>query len=176
MKNRRTDAAKAGEPCQDGNVAALSLKLLGVSVFRLFDEGFMIHNYEVKVFHADTDCYGIVWHGTYLRFCEQARCEFAASAGLTMKEIEGDGILLPLIEVNIKYKHSAKVHDTLLITTTVEHLSPIRATMLQKIINKETGKDVAIAEITFVCTDENGNLYRKMPEKMFNLLKEMKDS
>ncbi len=175
MKNRRTDAAKAGEPCQDGNVAALSLKLLGVSVFRLFKGVFMIHNYEVKVFHADTDCYGIVWHGTYLRFCEQARCEFAASAGLSMKEIEGDGILTPLIEVNIKYKQPAKVHDVLLITTTVEHLSPIRATMLQKISNKSTGKDVAVAEITFVCTDNDGNLYRKMPEKMYNLMKRLKE-
>ena len=136
----------------------------------------MKHIYEVKVFHADTDCYGIVWHGTYLRFLEQARCEFAATTKTSMKSLEENGILTPLIEINVKYKHAAKVYDVLLVETTVDKLSPLRATMLQKIINKQTGKEVAIAEVTFVCTDKNGNLYRKMPEQMYNMLKTLKEN
>ena len=69
----------------------------------------MKHIYEVKVFHADTDCYGIVWHGTYLRFFEQARCEFAATTSTSMKVLEENNILTPLVEINVKYKQSAKI-------------------------------------------------------------------
>jgi len=133
----------------------------------------MKHLYEVKVYHADTDCYGIVWHGAYLRFCEQARCEFAATTSTSMKYLEDNNILTPLVEVNIKYKTPAKVHDTLLIETTIEKLSPLRATMLQRIINKNTNDEVAVATISFVCTDKNGKLYRKLPEPMYNMLEKL---
>jgi len=133
----------------------------------------MKHIYEVKVYHADTDCYGIVWHGTYLRFCEQARCEFAASTGTSMKYLEENNICTPLVEASIKYKHPAKAHDNLIIETTVGELTPLRATMLQKIINKETGQEVANVKITFVCTDKDGRLYRKMPDEMYNMMKKL---
>ena len=133
----------------------------------------MKHEYTIKVYHADTDCYGIVWHGSYLRFCEQARCEFAATTNTSMKHLEDKGICTPLIEAHLKYKHAAKIHDTLLIETTVENLTPIRATMLQKISNKLTGQEIAEVTVTFVCTDKNGNLYRKMPEEMYNMMKQL---
>lgn len=135
----------------------------------------MKHEYEVRVYHADTDCYGIVWHGAYLRFCEQARCEFASTTKTSMKYLEDKGICTPLIEANLKYKHAAKVHDTLLIETTVEKLTPIRATMLQKISNKMTGQEIAEVTVTFVCTDKDGNLFRKMPEEMYNMMKQLAD-
>ena len=135
----------------------------------------MKHEYTVKVYHTDTDCYGIVWHGAYLRFCEQARCEFAATTNTPMKYLEDKGICTPLIEAHLKYKHAAKIHDTLLIESTVENLTPIRATMLQKISNKITGQEVAEVTVTFVCTDKNGNLFRKMPEEMYNMMKQLAD-
>ncbi len=135
----------------------------------------MKHLYEVKVYHADTDCYGIVWHGTYLRFCEQARCEFAAATNKSMKYLENKGICTPLVEANIKYKHSAKVHDVLIIETIVDKLTPLRAEMLQKIKNKETNQEVAEVRVTFVCTDKEGNLYRKMPQEMFDMLKSLQN-
>ena len=130
----------------------------------------MKHFDEFRVYYADTDAYGVVWHGSYLRFCEQARCEFAATTSTSMKYLENNNILTPLVEVNIRYKTPAKVHDTLIIETTVDKLTPIRATMLQKITNKETGKEVATATVTFVCTDKEGNLYRKMPDAMYKML------
>ena len=175
MKNRKIGTAKAGEPCQDGNVAALSLNFWVCRSFFL-KRGVMKHNYEIKIYHADTDCYGIVWHGNYLRFCEQARCDFVEAMGKSMKDYESNGIYTPLIEANIKYKHAAKVHDVLNIETSVETLSPLRATMLQKITNKLTGQDVAEVTVSFVCTDTNGNLMRKMPQAMFDMLDKMKNS
>jgi len=135
----------------------------------------MPHHYELKVYHADTDCYGIVWHGNYLRFCEQARCELASSVNASMKHFEDNGICTPLIEAQIKYKHPAKVHDTLDIETSIEKLSPLRCTMLQKITNKNNNEEIATVTVTFVCTDKNGTLLRKMPQEMFDMLNKLKN-
>ena len=55
LKNRETDTAKAGEPCQGGNAAALSHKLLGVSVFLFkikkqnLDDGITIHQLKERL-------------------------------------------------------------------------------------------------------------------------------
>jgi len=131
----------------------------------------MIHKYELKIYHADTDCYGIVWHGNYLRFCEQARCHLVEQVSKGMKYFEDNNILTPLVEANLKYKNPAKIHDTILIETTVEKISPLKATLLQKISNKDTGLAVADITVSFVCTDKNGKLYRKIPQEMLDMLK-----
>lgn len=136
----------------------------------------MHHHFEIKVYYADTDCYGVVWHGAYVRFCEQARTDFVEQFSEGMKYFEDNNIATPLTALNIKYKNFAKIHDVLDIDTTVEKITPLRATMLQKITNKKTGEEVAEAVIEFVCTDRNGKLYRKMPQIMLDMLEKAKNS
>ena len=135
----------------------------------------MKHIYEAKIYHADTDCYGVVWHGTYLRLCELARCEFASKSSLPMEKIEEKGFCLLLTEANLKYKFPARVHDEIIIETSLEKLTPLRAMMSQKIINKKTGQSLVDVMVTFVCTDKNGNLCRKMPQEVFDMLKSLQD-
>ena len=148
----------------------------GCADFSYKGEKSMKHYFEVEVYYADTDCYGVVWHGTYVRYCEQARTDFVAKLYKGMKYFEDNNIATPIVNLNIKYKNFAKIHDVLVIETTVEKITPLRATMLQKITNKITGEDVAEATIDFVCTDNNGKLYRKMPQEMVDMLKKAQDA
>ena len=136
----------------------------------------MKHHFEIKVYYADTDCYGVVWHGTYVRFFEQARTAFVEEVSKGMKYFEDNNITTPIVSMNIKYKTFAKIHDVLDVETTVEKITPLRATMLQKVTNKNTGEDVAEAIIEFVCTDKNGKLYRKMPQEMIEMLEKAQNS
>ena len=136
----------------------------------------MNHHYEVEVYYADTDCYGVVWHGTYIRYFEQARTDFVAKFSKGMKYFEDNNIATPIVAINIKYKNFARIHDVLDIETTVEKITPLRCTMLQKITKKNTNEAVAEAFVDFVCTDNNGKLYRKMPQKMLEMLETAKNS
>ena len=34
-----------------------------------------------KIYYADTDAYGVVWHGAYLRWLEKGRCDFSEELG-----------------------------------------------------------------------------------------------
>ena len=36
----------------------------------------MKHTFEQKVYYSDTDAYGVVWHGSYLRWLEMGRVEY----------------------------------------------------------------------------------------------------
>ena len=135
----------------------------------------MKHHFEAEVYYADTDCYGVVWHGTYVRYCEQARTDFVAKLSKGMKYFEDNNIATPIVDLHIKYKNFAKIHDVLDIETTVEKITPLRATMLQKITNKATGEEVAEVTVDFVCTDSNGKLYRRMPSEMTEMLERAKN-
>ena len=128
-----------------------------------------MHKYEVKVFHADTDCYKVVWHGNYLRYLEQARCDFVKSHDKNLNGLEEEGILTPVINIEIKYKHAAVLYDDLVVETSVLEAKGIRLTFLQKILKKNTDILVIEAKVTCTLTNNEGKLLRKMPEQILKL-------
>ena len=128
-----------------------------------------MHRYEVKVFHADTDCYKVVWHGNYLRYLEQARCALVKSQNDKLNGLEEEGILTPVINIELKYKHAAVLYDDLVIETSLEEAKGIRLTFLQKIFKKNTDIQVLEAHVTCTLTDLDGKLLRKIPEQILAL-------
>ena len=68
------------------------------------------HIYETRVYYADTDAYGVVWHGTYLRWMEAGRIEFTDKIlGLDLKKMQEEGCVLPVVDINIKYNLEQKL-------------------------------------------------------------------
>lgn len=130
----------------------------------------MKHIFEQKVYFADTDNYGVVWHGTYLRWMEAGRIEFCKDAtGKTLKELEAMDILLPVSSINIKYKSSAKLEDVVVIETEVTEFSGLTATFRQTIKSKQTGKTYTEANVVIVAVHGDAKLYRKMPEPLYSI-------
>lgn len=123
----------------------------------------MKHNIEQKVYYADTDAYGVVWHGSYIRFLEIGRTEFSNTLGYTLVELQEKNIVLPVVNINVRYKSSAKLNDELIIETSLKKFNPLSATFEQKIICKKTGKTFVEAVVDIAAIDNNGKLYRKMP-------------
>ena len=83
-------------------------------------------NHEIRVMYADTDQMKIVWHGNYLRYFEAARVELFRTFGMSYKEFEEYGFMLPVKEVFIDYKASAKSDDIIIVKTwvaTLKHVS-----------------------------------------------------
>ena len=59
-----------------------------------------------RVLYADTDAMGVVYHGTYFRFFEQARAEYLRQRGLPYSEIEARGLMTPLTEASAHFYQS----------------------------------------------------------------------
>lgn len=124
----------------------------------------MKHNYEQKVYYSDTDAYGVVWHGSYLRWLEMGRVEFGEELGIILPELVEQNIAMPVVNINLRYKASAKLNDEIIIETSIQKLNALSVTFEQKIKDKNSDKTFVEAVIDVVAIDNDGKLYRKMPK------------
>lgn len=67
----------------------------------------------IRPLYADTDQMGVVNHATALRWFEQARAEWLRRLGHTYRQMEVDGMMLPVYELAVKY-HKPALYDQLL--------------------------------------------------------------
>lgn len=124
----------------------------------------MKHIFEQKVFYSDTDAYGVVWHGSYLRWLEMGRVGVCEMLGHNLIDLKEKDIVLPVVNLNVKYKMSAKLNDVVVTETEISEFNGFTVKFKQIIRSKETGKVYIDAEVSVVAIDNNGKLYRKMPE------------
>jgi acyl-CoA thioester hydrolase len=109
------------------------------------------HSHQLRVRYGETDRMGYCYYGNYAEFLEVGRVEALRSMGITYKELEDDGIMLPVSEFQIKYLHPAKYDDLLTITTNVSHLKGARIYFSYEIFNEENKKLVeATTTLVFV--------------------------
>ena len=130
----------------------------------------MKHEFTQKVYYGDTDAYGVVWHGAYLRWMEMGRVDLCEKLGLDLVELKNMDVALPVTNMNVRYKASAKLNDTVLVETWIEKLTPISVTFGQTIKNAETEATFIQAEFVVVAINGEGKLYRRMPENLKNAL------
>ena len=71
----------------------------------------------IKVRYAETDQMGVVHHGNYAQYVELARCEWLEQFGISYKEMEGEGIMLPVYEMAFKFIQPAFFDDEITIET-----------------------------------------------------------
>ncbi len=82
----------------------------------------------MRVRYAETDAMGVVWHGNYLAYFEEARTEGLRSTGaFSYRTMEEEGIMMPVVEVGMTYFSPAKYDDELRVTVRVAE--PPRARM-----------------------------------------------
>ena len=121
-----------------------------------------------KVYYSDTDAFGVVWHGSYLRWLEMGRVELCEKYGLNMLELEKQDIVLPVTNMNIRYKSSGKLNDIVLIETSIKKLTPVTIVFEQTIKNQSTGKLFLQAEFEVVAILNDGSLHRRLPDVIKN--------
>lgn len=131
----------------------------------------MKHEFLQRVYYADTDAYGVVWHGSYLRWMEKGRVDLCNELGLDLVVLKNEDVAIPVTNMNVRYKSSARLNDVVVVETWIKDISPIRLTFAQTIRNKENGKLFIKAEFEVVAIHNDGSLYRKMPEAITNALK-----
>lgn len=135
----------------------------------------MKHEFEQKVFYSDTDAYGVVWHGSYLRWLEMGRVELCETAGYSLTKLFNADVTLPVAEINVRYKSPAKLEENLLIETELLESTRISITFGQKIYNAENKKLHVEAKVKVVATHNDGTLYRNLPQDLVDFTEKVKD-
>ena len=72
---------------------------------------------DIYVRYSETDQMSFVYHGNYVKYFEMGRISWLNKLGFSYKKMEDDGILLPVIDLKINFKQSAKFDDKLTLIT-----------------------------------------------------------
>ncbi|KAF2517389.1 acyl-CoA thioesterase [Flavobacterium foetidum] len=84
------------------------------------------HQTQVRVRYSETDQMGVVYHGNYVPYFEIGRVEWLRNKGVSYKSMEESGIGLPIVNMNINYKKSAKYDELLTIHTNFKSHSSVK--------------------------------------------------
>lgn len=128
----------------------------------------MKHSNEVRVLYSDTDAYGVVWHGAYIKWLEVGRVELSEMLGLPLEDLEKDGITFPVVDLNLRYKSPALFNERIIIETKIEELKNTSIKFSHTIKEKNSNKVHVSATSTIVAINKEGKLYRKLPENIYN--------
>lgn len=110
--------------------------------------------YEHNVKYYETDQMGVVHHSNYIRWFEEARVEFMRAIGLPYKEMEAQGVQVPVVSVSCKYKSPAKFDDTIVIETTVKKYNGIIVELAYKVMEKESRTVLVTGESSHCFVDD----------------------
>ena len=108
--------------------------------------------YQVKVSFEDLDPMNVVWHGNYIRYMEQARCDMFAKLKYTYIDMKEDGCAYPVAKMNIKYIQPARFQDVLVIKSEIISLEPAME-IRYKIYNKENNEKIFEASTMQIAID-----------------------
>jgi acyl-CoA thioester hydrolase len=122
-----------------------------------------VHNEFVSVRYAETDRMGVAHHSSYLLWFEIARTGLLREAGHAYRDLETNGVRLPVLEYGCKFLKSADYDDALRIETTVRDLRSRTITFAYTV---HRGDDLLAEGFTYhVCVD--GNLKpRRFPNQV----------
>ena len=97
---------------------------------KIFSTSFPVRYYE-------TDQMGIVHHSNYIRFFENARSQMMVDLGCPIEEFEKQfGVLIPIVSVECRYRHPARMGDVLTATASVVKSPMAKMEVAQTVVNQ----------------------------------------
>ena len=129
-----------------------------------------VYEHQLRVRYGDTDQMGYVYYGNYGYYYEQARAEAIRAAGISYKEIEASGTMMPITRMNIKYIQPAYYDELLTIKTTIPHLPNRIIIFLYEVLN-EKGAVINEGENHLIFLDINSKKIKTAPRVLIEKLK-----
>lgn len=117
--------------------------------------------HRIRVRYAETDQMGIAHHSAFVVWLEEARIAWLRQRGSSYRDLEAGGLLLPVIELNLRYRASLRFDDLAEITTCAERTGPSRLAFHSRIERDSTL--CAEGTVVVVATDRGGRPVRLPP-------------
>ena len=121
---------------------------------------------QVRVRYAETDQMNIVYYGNYAQYFEVGRVESIRQLGYTYKDMEEQGVIMPVVELHIKYLRPATYDDLLTVKTQILELTTThRIEFFQEVYN-EKGKMLTSGKVILYFLDAKTRNKITMPEQL----------
>ncbi|TVQ11637.1 MAG: acyl-CoA thioesterase [Bacteroidetes bacterium] len=92
---------------------------------------------KIRVRYSETDKMGYVYYGNYPEYYEVARAEAMRELGMTYREMEDKGVMMPIASMQIKYLRPAFYDDLLTIRTIIKELPASRMHFYYQVYNEQ---------------------------------------
>ena len=122
----------------------------------------------VRVRYAETDQMGVVYYANYFVWFEVGRTDLLRGAGWTYREMEADGVSLPVIEAHCDYKQAARYDDDLEIRTAGSLVSLVRVAFSYEVVRPADSLLVATGLTMHASIDRGGRPCR-LPDRVKEL-------
>jgi acyl-CoA thioester hydrolase len=130
-------------------------------------EEFRWFEHRVTVQPHHTDYAGIVWHGTYVAWMEEARVNYLSTCGLTFADWVKAGVDLPVVDLALKYRRSLTLGDTALVKARLAATKGVRFVWHYDIQNAATQTTCIEGSVTLAPVDvSTRRVLRRLPEPL----------
>ncbi len=95
------------------------------------------HISEIRVRYGETDKMGVVYYGTYPLYLEVARTDLMRKHGIVYRNLEENGIQMPVVHLECTYIKPAYYDDVIIINTLVKEIIGSRIVFEYELYNKD---------------------------------------
>jgi acyl-CoA thioester hydrolase len=121
---------------------------------------------QIRVRYGETDQMGYLYYGNYALYFEVGRVEAIRQLGLSYAELEKQGVIMPVAEMNVKYLRPAFYDDLLTVKTTLKELPVDHKITFHSELFNEQGKLLNVGTVTLVFLDAHTRQKNNMPPLM----------
>lgn len=102
---------------------------------------------QIRVRYADTDQMQVVYHAKFFEYFEVGRTDAMRSLGISYKDLEKQGIMMPVVKVECSYLRPGKYDDLLTVRTTLDAMPVGHRIEFGNQVYNEKGKLLCTAKI-----------------------------
>ncbi|WP_335965861.1 thioesterase family protein [Galbibacter sp. PAP.153] len=123
----------------------------------------------IRVRYSETDKMGVVYHGNYAQYLEMARVEWLRELGVSYRWMEENGVMLPVVSLQLNYRKSARYDDVLTVEARLKNTPSVKIEFDYTIFDES---NEIIAEGNTVLAFINAKTFRPMrcPDYILNKL------
>ncbi len=116
------------------------------------------HSHRIRVRYAETDQMGVAHHAAWVPWFEAARVEWLRARGRSYRQMEADGLFLPVVELSVRYRRPARFDDELDLVTAAEVRPPSRLVMTTTV--RRGDEMLGEGVVTLACVGRDGRPVR----------------
>ena len=126
-----------------------------------------------QVLPQDTDHAGVLWHGSYVAWLEEARVQALAEAGLAYAELSAQGLELMVVDLRLRYMQALAHGEAVELHSWLQPQAGVRLPFMTRFI-KTDGALAAEAVVTLALVDrQRGRLQRQQPPDLVEALRRL---
>ncbi len=109
--------------------------------------------YRHRVRYRECDPMGVVYHAHYIDYFEAARTEALREMGMSYKELEASGVIMPVVDLAVRYRRPARYDDVLEITCSFSEVPTMRLRIEYEVRREGEPEVLATGHVTLCFVD-----------------------